>query len=192
MKWGLPQFKTEFFAELHVRGGLNIDDRLDANWITNAFSGELPSDWMSKYWAGESMTGQTPIWEYLASNTAYVLGTDLRERSYQLLKSCFPQCVRLLETARVAVHAGSNLGSIACFLNQDTENEYIRGTYLMDMRDADNPGFLKKIKELIDSGHPVRREDYMEEDGFVTPDLGPLGFKLLKTDFPFVRPSMSQ
>jgi hypothetical protein len=187
LSWGMAHCRPELFADLHVSGGLDLDQRMDANWITHAKCPNLPKDWMSKYWAGEPYPNASPLWEYLAASNAYVLGTDLREKAYHLLKRKFPRSIALLETARLANWIGSDLGSITCYLSAPAESEYIEGSYLLNMKEAGDSEVIEKIDRLRKSGHPIRIQDFTEEVGFVTPDFGPFGFTVLKKDYPYIQ-----
>lgn len=181
--WSGDTFQSKYLAELHVVGGLTGTAAMDANWITHALSDELPDDWLFSYWSGQAFPGAQPIWEVLVSNRAYVLGTDLRERAYQVIKRYLPDTLSILEMGRLAAAAGSDLGNIACNIFDD--GNLISSRHLLDMRDADNPAFLQRLGELLASGHPKRQEalDVGAEQGiFTIPDMRPLDFTVAKAD----------
>ena len=69
-----------------------------------------------------------------------VLGTELRQRAYETIKREFPRRLALLEIARLAAWAESDLGNIRAWLHDEGDNVALH--YLMDMRDANDPKFL--------------------------------------------------
>lgn len=181
--WSGDTFQSRYLAELHVVGGLTGTATMDANWITHALSGDLPDDWPFSYWSGEAFPGAEPIWEVVVSNRAYVLGTELRERAYQVIKRYLPDTLSILEIGRLAAATGSDLGNIACNIFDD--GDHISSRHLLDMRDADDPVFLQRLGELLAAGHPKRQEalDVGAEQGiFTLPDMRPLDFTVSKTD----------
>jgi hypothetical protein len=180
--WSGDTFQSKYLAELHVVGGLT-GTATDANWITHALSDVLPDDWPFSYWSGEAFPGAQPIWEVVVSNRAYVLGTELRERAYQVIKRYLPDALAILEMGRLAAAAGSDLGNVACNIFDD--GDHVSSRHLLDMRDADNPVFLRRVGELLAAGHPKRQEalDVGAEQGtFTVPDMRPLDFTVAKAD----------
>ena len=85
----------------------------------------------------------------------------------------------LLEISRLAAQIGYDVGVISGFL-QRSESELIL-QYGMNMRDAENPEFLAKLKALRESGHPVNWDDmkrHVENKSFGNvPDLRPYMFR---------------
>ncbi|PDS61403.1 hypothetical protein CO653_33430 [Rhizobium anhuiense] len=176
-------FTQEYVSEIYVDGDVGTDAALDSNWITFADKGELPGDWHHRYWTGVPFPDGNPIWEALITNRTYVLGTDIRERAYRIIEKYMPSTLPILEIGRLSAVVGSDLGNIACRLFDD--GDYVASQHLLDMRDANNPAFLKRLEELQASGHPVRREaiDVGAEQGtFGTPDLGRMEFRIAKDE----------
>lgn len=180
--WG-EHFKPDFMAELSLAEAGIRRDRLDANWITNApidGAGHLADDsWIQNYWAGDPYPNKEPIWETLVDGRLIVLGTGIRQRAYAAIKSEFPNSLTLLEIARLAAWAGSDLGTISAFLR--TEGNEIALDYCMNMVDAKSLGFLEKLTALRESGHPINWADIkqrIDQDSFGNvPDFRSYGFR---------------
>ena len=119
---GKSHLRKDYLAELSfIDAGLKRD-RLDSNWITYApvrddgFLTDL--EWIPGYWAGLPHPDHEPIWELLVEGRLTVLGTELRQRAYHAISSEFPDSLAFLEISRLAAQTGSDLGSIAGFLQK--------------------------------------------------------------------------
>lgn len=134
---------------------------MDARWLSKApldEKGEVADlGWAHHYWRGESCDEGCPIWETLIDGRAIVLGTDLRERAYSIIKQNAQDSLMLLETARLAAWVGSDLGNVSAFLREECEDVILE--FDMDMRQANDPSFLAKLEELRKSGHPINWKD---------------------------------
>jgi hypothetical protein len=184
LNWG-SHFKVQNLAELSFEE-VQKGDRLDSNWITYGdFHDELNRAAFG-YWSGQPMPNRDPIWEVIVEGRLIVLGTELRERAYALIERNMPDSVAILELARVAAWAGSNLGSTFAFLQDD--GDYLVLNYIMDMKEGNDPDFIRRISELGSSGHPMRPEAVkaFKDDTVRRPDLRPFGFRRLKAEMPFV------
>jgi hypothetical protein len=185
LSWGGPanHFRAEYLAELNLTEAGECRDRFDANWVT-----DQPGDWIAHYWAGEACPGKTPIWETLVDGRLLVLGTDLRTRAYDVIKRRFPDSLTFLEIARMAAWVGSDLGSVSAFLREEGDDLVL--SYLMDMRDAENPEFIENLQKYKDEGNPINWADItpnLSEGLFgKTPDLRPFGFRRPKVAMPYV------
>ena len=179
--WGW-HFCEENLVELDLREASGRD-RLDANWIGNA---ELldPDEWMPRYWQGIPYPDAEPMWETLVTGRVAVLGTELRDRAYEVVKSNWPDSLMLLEISRLGAWIDSDIGSICAFMVEEPKS--YRFTFLMDMRDADNEDFLERLRRLIASGHPVNRADiqpHYEQGSFGRkPDMTQFEFSVPKMD----------
>jgi hypothetical protein len=192
--WG-NHFRPEFLAELHLEVKSRID-RFDSNWITYAKcdeNGFLPTSELSQfdqYWEGREYPGKTPIWETIIEGRMIVLGTDLRDRAYKVIRKEYPRSVALLEIARLAAWVDSDLGNIRAWLQDD--GDHVSLHYLKDMRDANDPEFLRKLEQLKLEGHPINwphLHQEMKHGSFGnTMDLRPYGFSRPKSELPFLRP----
>jgi hypothetical protein len=186
--WGDPDnhFRPECLAELSLAEAGTRRDRLDANWIANLGEPE-DIDRVHLYWRGEAYPDDEPIWETLVGGRLTVLGIDLRNRAYEIIKRRFPDSLMFLEISRQAVWVGSDLGNICGFLLNDGDDLELQ--YYMDMRDAEDPSFLAKLENLA-SGHPINWADmapHIGRDSFGnTPDLRRFGFRCPKVDMPYV------
>ena len=177
--WG-PHFRPDNLAELCLKECTMNDHPLDANWISvgPCEAKRVDSDWMHRYWSGERYPEADPIWEALVEGKVTVLGTELRERAYEVVKAYWPDSLMLLEISRLGAWIGSNIGTINVFMAETTENYEFK--FLLDMRDAKNPDFLGRIKRLMNSGHPVKWADikpHHEQGEFGrSPDMTPFQF----------------
>jgi len=143
---------------------------------------------MHAYWKGEPCPGHTPVWEKLVEGHINVLGTTLREKAYQILRSQFPGSLCFLEIARIAAWVGADLGSIAAFLVPKGDDFCL--SYYLNMEDANNPEVLKQISDYVQSGKPVNRNDlepFFKNNTFgLVPDLRELSFIKPKSEMPYL------
>lgn len=107
-----------------------------------------------------------PLWELVAQGRAVVCGADIRVRAYETVHSHFPEAVSLLEIARIAAHVGSDLGHLSAWLIRN-EDASLDLRYHIDMRDADNPVFLDKVRRY--SGPRNERDLAVGGDHFGIP-----------------------
>lgn len=184
--WG-GHFRLENLAELSLTEATGRD-RLDANWISHADPSTIGrnEEWMSRYWRGEPFPGARPVWETLVEGRVAVLGTDLRERAYQVVKAHWPGSLMLLEISRLGAWIGSDIGSIGVFM-AESPNAY-DFKFLLDMRDASEAGFLERLERLMSGGHPVNWADigpHYERGSFgQTPDMSQYKFSCPRTVAP--------
>ncbi len=164
-------FSTSYLAELELSSAIDSLQQFDANWITWAHENpkySLRNDsWIDKYWSGQPYPEKEPIWESLYAEEMIVLGTELRERAYERVKNEFPDCLALLEIARISALLGSTLGLINGFISNTSDGAELK--YCMDMQDAENLNFLKELEEFRQSGQPVNRKDLQQH--FSNPSL---------------------
>lgn len=171
---GRTHFQQQYVAELSLAGADDRRDLLDANWITHF--GHLDDvEWMRSYWAGAPCPADDPLWEMLVEGRMMVLGTELRQRAYDLIKSEFPDSLMFLEIARQAAWVDSDLGSISCYIRNEGDNQIL--SYLLNMEDAECPILLQKLTYLKESGHSINWADlapHLANDSFGrVPDLRP-------------------
>lgn len=187
LRWGSSKnhFRTKFLVEYSMVEAIKSAS-VDANWLTHA--SELTSeDWPNRYWSGEPFPNVQPVWETLVTGRLYILGTELRNRSRELIEEHFPKSVAFAETARLAASAGFDLGNVCGFLFDKGED--VRLQYLCDMREANNPEFLRRIVELRDSGNVVATPAFLESlkiGAFHTPDFVPYEYQRPKDSMPLV------
>ena len=181
VSWG-GHFRPENLAELSLNMTPARDQLLDANWITYGPRGTNRRNdvWMGRYWNGEPCPAADPVWELIVEGRFSVLDTELRERSYRVVKDYWPNSLMLLEISRLGACIGSNIGSMNVFMEETKERYEFK--YLLDMRDARDRGFLDRIGELMKSGCPVNWADirpHFEQDSFgCTPDMTALQFSV--------------
>jgi hypothetical protein len=182
-------FRAEFLAELNLNEAGSRRDRLDSNWITYATPQSVDDpNWARSYWRGEPFPRMEPVWEILVDGRITILGTELREHAYKAIRRWFPESLLLLEIGRQAGWIGSNLGNTCAYLSRENDDYVLK--YLMDMYDAENPRFLKRLTSLRREGHPINWEDmrpHIERGSFgKTPDLRPLGFRRPVAEMPYL------
>ena len=180
--WDGDHFTLNNLAELSLEE-VQGQGRLDSNWITYSDGFSSADEWMPRYWEGDPYPVEEPIWETLVQGRAFVLGTDLRQRAYDVVKSCWPDSLMWLEIARLGSWAGSDIGNIAAFLSEDTAEYTLK--YYMDMRDAEDEKFLTiTLPQLLESGHPVNWADiapHYERGSFGrVPDMREFYFRIPK------------
>ncbi len=184
--WG-GHFRLENLAELSLTEAAGRD-RLDANWVSHADPSTVGpnEDWMSRYWRGAPFPGAKPVWETLVEGRMVVLGTDLRERAYRVVKAQWPGSLMLLEISRLGAWIGSDIGSIGILMADRPKDHEFR--FFLDMRDAGDDGFRERLGQLMSSGHPVNWADigpHYERGSFGDrPDMSPYEFSCPKSDAP--------
>ena len=183
--WGANDsnhFSASNLAELGISNTTDRLEQFDANWITWAHSNPNQSlkddSWINKYWSGQPYPEGEPIWETLYLGRLNVLGTELREKAYERIKIEFPKSLAFLEVSRISAFLGSNLGSISRFISNAPDEP--RLIYHMDMQDAENPIYLQKVEEFMESEQPVNYDDLLphlngHSFGHV-PDFRPYGY----------------
>ena len=77
---------------------------LDSNWITYSRGADLdPNEWMESYWLGLPYPGEKPVWETIVEGRAIVLGTELRNKAYEVVGACWPDSLAILELSRLVL-----------------------------------------------------------------------------------------
>jgi hypothetical protein len=191
--WNGKHFRPEYLAELSLSDAGSKRDRLDSNWLTHASLDEKgmfeSHDWMADYWSGTPCPGSTAIWETLVDGRMIVLGTELRQRAYELIKEWFPDSLAWLEIGRQAALVGSDLMNINGWLQEIGDEVELQ--FYLDMRDANNADILKRLELLQRDGHPLNTADlvpHLENGSFGrVPDLTRLSLRWPKSRFPSVK-----
>jgi hypothetical protein len=176
--WGGGHFRKDQLAEAHAEEIAGAP-RFDSNWITYAPLDDrglmVPTEsaWIGQYWEGQPFPGHQPVWECIVEGRLWILGTDLRDHAYDVVKRSFPNSLGWLEVARIAAWVGSDLGNICgWFLQQGDRATF---AYAMDLREVNDPDFLGRIKAHIDGDGEVNHADlrpHMERGSFGNlPDL---------------------
>ena len=181
--WG-DVFVQENLSELSLAEARTTGIQHDANWIT--YPDE--SNWMDRYWLGESHPRHQPIWEVLAEGRLILLGTELREKAFKISQEAFPDSMDLLEVGRLAAWIGSNLGNITPFLKINPP--HIALQYFLDMQDANNEDFLCRLKALRESGHSINWEPIshlLSRDVISLPDFRAFGFSRQLSEMPYLK-----
>lgn len=185
-RWG-SHYKSENLAELSLIEAQGYHQWLDANWISHCgFPGNRDTDWMNRYWSGEEYPDARPVWEILVEGNVTVLGTDLRERAYTVVKDYWPDSLMFLEISRLGAWIGSSIGTINVFMTYDKIAYHFN--FIMDMSDANDTVFLDRLGQLIAGGHPVNHADigpHYEQGSFErTPNMTQYRFSVLRQPAP--------
>jgi len=154
-EWQLPHLSADNLAEVALSDVRRLS-RHDSNWITYHNDDPDPN-WKQAYWKGEPCPGHTAIWEQLVEGHVVIYGTSLRQRAYEVVKASAPDSLMFLETGRIAALLGSEVGSIAAFIVPQGGDYAMM--YYLNMEEAEDPGFLAKMKAYMCSGAPVNRQD---------------------------------
>jgi len=169
-EWG-GHFSKDNMVELDLYPTSPVS-RHDSNWITYApldQTGRIRStEWIDAYWKGEPASNWPPIWELLAQGRAVVFGTELRERAYRTIKAHSPAAMSILEISRIAAILRSDLGQTKAFLI-DNANGTASITYCLDMREANDPNFLARVKNY--NGPKNHSDLKLGGDTFGVPDF---------------------
>jgi hypothetical protein len=163
-EWAGPKFRPEYLAELGIRPGSHTSVH-DAEWISNRLGNDASTTWMGSYLRGEP-SGGNPIWETLLDGRAWILGTELREAAYRVVRTAWPDSLALLEVARIGAWLGSDLGLISGVAERDRGEVRIR--YRMNMVDADDEAFLQRVAAAEVAKNPL---DLKPDSELVLPDL---------------------
>ncbi len=187
--WG-GQFCEANLVEVNV-GKAIPSHKFDSNWITyysHIIGDRAAPSWMQQYWRGDPCPNHNPIWENLIEGRAIILGTDIRKRAYEIIKTRFPESLGVLEIARIAAWLDNDLGNVTAYLLE--EEGMIAMHYLMNWKDANDPSFLKSIDEFKKSGHPINYNDlgpHLRQGSFgKLPDFRLLEFKRTKAEMPYI------
>lgn len=178
--WGL-HFHLDNLVEVGFEG-VSKPERLDSNWITyapRAPDGSLSRDrlaWIDRYWSGEAYPSGRPIWETLVEGRLVIFGTEVRQQAVEVIRKAFPESLGLMEIARAAAWVGSDLGNTCAWLTRVGDD--IELHWLMDMRDANNPDFIKRLDEekAVVNQHLITPHLLQGNFG-QTPDLQPYEFR---------------
>jgi hypothetical protein len=184
--WGERHITTENHVEINLSEAQNASTH-DSNWISS--HGDHPDrNWMLSYWKGDPCPSDEPIWETLVDGRIVVLGTDVRECAYKLIRATFPESLCFLELARIAAWIGSDLGSVAAFAR--STGELFKVDYFLNMVDAKNPAFLDKLGDYMRAGENIDHaaiRPFVEQGGFGrTPDLSRFSLIMAKSEVPFL------
>jgi hypothetical protein len=171
-RWRGP-FRPDTLVEVALRPGTRTS-RHDAEWISQRLGAHGPTDWMDAYLRGQP-SGPDPIWEFLVDGRAVILGTDLREAAYDVIRETWPASLALLELSRLGVELDSDLGLITAMLLGDGGD--FRVHYVMNFADATNPAFLERLAKFEG---PRNTADLEPESELVVPDLRDRSFTLLR------------
>lgn len=185
--WG-NHFSLHNLSELEVLTASKGSRIHDANWFTwannNPSESLVTHKWIEDYWSGRPYPKEEAIWEMIVDGEFIVCNKALREKAYTRIRGAFPNSIAFLEVARIGAYLQSDLGSIHGYLLAENVSK-IELTYLMDMRDADNPDFLNQLRHFMKSGEPVNRNDlapYFSRDSLGNvPDLRPYGHSWVST-----------
>jgi hypothetical protein len=177
------KFRKENLVAIAPASGIRVQ-KYDSQLITDFDS--LPVDTARQYWSGERT--RDPHLEYLLSGRFSILGTAVRNRAYQTIKSAWPNALALLELSRLAVEFGSDLGTTAPWIKQEGERTFVR--HIIRYDEDEGLEILRRTLEQtkVDPQFPVnwadleplRRpaEDCAADERFKVPDTRPYDHEL--------------
>lgn len=147
--WG-GHINSEYLTDVSI--SYRNATRMDANWITQMLNADasLRPGWESlarAYWKGEPSRESHPIWELLIDGHATVLGTQLRDQAYDVVKSRFPKSLGLLEESRIAAHLGFSLGHISSWLIKNKERADL--SFYFDNTSESTPCYRASVEEFF-------------------------------------------
>lgn len=127
----------------------------DGQWITDFDS--LPIETARRYWSREYT--KTPHPEFLLSGLFSILGTTVRTRAYQTIKSVWPNALALLELSRLAAEFDSDFGSVSPFFRREGDRVFVR--HIIKHDDKEVPEILTRAsgRSSADPQFPVNWAD---------------------------------
>lgn len=187
--WGNDKnhFRPEYVASLYLDDRYIANrTRVDSNWITFAkLEGDgsfADTSWFTAYWSGTPRPNAKPAWETLLEGRLFILGMELRNIAYDLLRIKFPESLVAVETARLGAWAMYDYGNMSGFL-QRVSNHTLAFNYALNVEDTNNEDFRRDVKALIDDP-----EVFLQQGDVVAqlragnfgrwPDLQPYGFQV--------------
>jgi hypothetical protein len=167
LRWD-GNFRDEHLAEIELIEQNNVS-RYDSEWITHHMA-SADRSWILDYLSGK-LLGPEPLWELLVEGRGFVLGTELRQHAYEVVKHEWPRSLALLEISRLAVELRSDLGLIVPRLT--VQGNVARVDAYMNMEDAENPEFLGRLRNyVINREGPMNAADLSQmSEEMRVPDL---------------------
>lgn len=119
-RWEDKYFDEEFLSEVDLLPSGEIT-KVDTNWIfeNNVMKKHIDKnnmEWIDKYWKGEPMPTQTPLWELIMEGSAVILNESLKTKSFEIIKNRQPKTLPLLEKSRIERQRGSQYGHIVSWV----------------------------------------------------------------------------
>jgi hypothetical protein len=175
-------FKLPNLTEIEIIGN-EITSRFDSNWYTDAprdsegVFDPLYTKWIDSYLVGEPMPTKEPLWEYVTERRIKILNTELRKRAIEFVHKQFPESIILFEIACAGERAGFDVGNTSAFI-QNNGDQYSLN-WMLDMRDAENPAFLKRLEEpgMIGDVNEFSKRQLASGSFGRVPDLRPFGWR---------------
>ena len=180
-EWGVF-FTAKNLAELSLLG-VEARTRVDANWISAHLRDtrvlqDHELGWVDHYWGGRPYPAKQPVWESIVEGRAFILGTELRNRALERVRSEFPESMAIVEVSRAAAWIGSDYGNISGFLF-DRGDAY-EFTYLLNGVDTNDPEFRRRLIEEKAIVNPEWLRPDQDGNFGKRPDLRSYGFRVPK------------
>ena len=180
--WG--GFESYFLQEIEIREG-SVVSWFDSHWIDSMGNTSAPtSDAAESYSLGTEF-GSQPLWELLIDGKADLVGIELREKAYNVVRAQWPDALSPLEIARLGAQLDSSIGYIAAFPRLAEDEVVIE--FMMDFQDATNPTFLEALREYLAALPPehINRADLaVGGEFFGVPDLRSRSLTVPMTSWP--------
>lgn len=141
--WGMEKHTL---IEAHYEHVTKVT-RVDSKWISNHLPKVGDTEWMRKYWSGEPCDHE-PHWELLVKGKLVITDSIAIKKARETIERVWPKSLPLLELSRIAALMGSELGHCVPFIQKLSESTFgLR--YIINMEDASNDRFLKRLGEYM-------------------------------------------
>lgn len=147
--WG-GHFDLENLTDVGVAS--NRLSRVDANWLMKMMDCNcdlLPcaEEMIHRYWNGEAVPDEIPIWECIVEGWMTVWGRRVRSSALDEIKRYWPKSLKLLEYSVNAARMRSADGGVY-------PRSYLKGSdlcveYYIRMKDASDANFLKNMSKYF-------------------------------------------
>lgn len=165
-------FESYYLQEIEIREG-SIVSWYDSRWIDAMGTTFAPPDDAAKAYAvGNEFDDSDPRWELLIDGKADLIGTELQEKAYNVVRAQWPDALSPMEIARLGAQLDSSIGYIAAFPRLADDEVVIE--FMMNFQDATNPSFLDAFGRHLADLPPehINRADLAVGGGFFNvPDL---------------------
>ena len=177
-------FEAYFLQEIEIREG-SVVSWYDSQWIDAMGTLSAPTDGAAESYSVGNEFGSQPLWELLIDGKADLVGIELREKAYNVVRAQWPDALSPLEIARLGAQLDSSIGYIAAFPRIAGDKVLIE--FMMDCRDAENPTFLDALQKHLAALPPehINRADLaVGGEFFAIPDLRSRSLTVPVTSWP--------
>ncbi len=150
-RWGLQRRKSLIVSEVDFYPR-NLTE-LDSEWITSCLLTSNGTEWMSRYWSGETY-GVKPLTEILASGIGFIKNKDLRSAAYKRIFDLWPESTALLASSACAFSVCGIEEVCMVIPALLLEKEQLKGGYFIRMKEFDElqPDIVEAVKYCKKTG----------------------------------------